>query len=249
VTGGCAAAASCPGPGPQDHTQEVSLRAFSDQRFEGRASVIEGVTAVRCTIAGIMPPPRRAGDWNRLRECRAVQCSHENASLYGVAIERCELDGLKRAGPSPLYLFACVFDRVRLAGRLAAIKINPEYDMLECHPAAQARWVAAMRAFYEGVEWALDISEAAFGSAPSLEAIPGHLVRRDPSRHVLVRREALAGRDIRSLPGHHAAALEWFVERSPFDSVVLVGSCEQARRQRDLDGLRHLRDVGIADPE
>jgi hypothetical protein len=196
-----------------------------------------------------MPLPRRAGGWNRMRDCRAEQCRHENAGLYGAAIERCELDGLKRAGPSPLFLFACMFDRVRLTGRLTGIKINPEPDMLASDPAARARWVAATRAFYAGVDWALDISEARFSSAPSLEAVPGHLVRRDPSRQVLVRREALAGRDVRSLPRHYAVALEWFVERSPFDSVVLVGSCEPGRRQRDLDGLRHLRDVGIADAD
>lgn len=194
-----------------------------------------------------MPLPRRPGEWNRLRDCRATRCRHDNASLAGVAIERCDLDGLGRAGPSPCFLFACVFSEVRLRGRLTALKINVEYSMLGDDPDIQAGWNRAMRAFYAEVDWALDISEAQFTSAPSLEAVPGHLVRRDPARQVLVRRKALEGRDTSALP--HAVALEWFLERSPFDSVVLAGSCGTARRQKDLDGLRRLRDAGIADPD
>jgi hypothetical protein len=223
------------------------LQAFSRQTLSCQARLIEGVVAEHCTIALTMLLPKRPGAWNRLRDCRATRCRHDNASLAGVAIERCDLDGLGRAGPSPCFLFACVFNEVRLRGRLTALKINVEYSMLGDDPAVQAAWNGAIRAFYKDVDWALDISEAQFTSAPSLEAVPGHLVRRDPARQVLVRREALDGRDIRALP--HAVALEWFLERSPFDSVVLVGSCETARRQKDLDGLRRLRDMGIADPD
>ena len=222
------------------------MRRFANQTLGGRARCIERVTVVRCTISGVMPPPEKVGGWNRLRDCHATGCGHENASLTGVAIENCEINGLSRAGPNPLFLWACVFNQVRLRGRFTGIKLNPEYSLLGDDPSVQAQWADAMRSYYQSVEWALDIREAEFTSAPTLEAIPGHLIHRDPERQVLVRREALVGRNVRDLPCW--PALEWFVGRSPFDSVVVVGSCARARRQKDLDGLRELRDLGIADP-
>ncbi|MBM1172052.1 hypothetical protein [Microvirga arabica] len=223
------------------------MRQFAHQTLDVRAHYIEGVTARRCTIEGSMRLPKQVGAWNRLRNCRAERCGHNNLSLSGTAIENCELAGLARKGPMPLFLWACVFKHVRLRGTLTGIKLNPECSILNSDPAIQAQWADAMRNYYQDGEWALDISEAEFTSAPTLEAVPGHLVRRDPTRQVLVRREVLAGRDLRALP--HWVALEWFVERSPFDSVVLVGSCVKARQQKDLDGLRQLRDLGIADSD
>lgn len=223
------------------------LRRFNDESLRGSVHELEGITAVRCTIAGRMPLPGRPGEWNRLRDCRAEQCRHENVTLSGVAIERCELDGLGRAGRNPLFFWGCVFSNVRLCGRLTGLKINPEYGFLRYDPGRQAQWVEAMRAFYRDVAWALDISEAEFTSTPTFEAIPGHLVRRDPSRQVLVRRAALAGREIQSLP--RRIALEWFVERSPFDSVVIAGSGHSNRRQTDLDDMMRLRDMGIAEAD
>jgi hypothetical protein len=226
--------------------EEQLLRRFNDESLRGSAHDLEGITAVRCTIAGRMPLPECPGAWNRLRDCRAEQCRHENVTLSGVAIERCELDGLGRAGRNPLFLWACVYREVRLRGRLTGLKINPEYGIRR-DPGRQAQWAEAMRTFYRDVAWALDISEAEFTSTPTLEAIPGHLVRRDPSRQVLVRRAALAGREIRSLP--RRIALEWFIERSPFDSVVIAGSGRKGHRQADLDDMMRLRDMGIAEAE
>jgi len=194
--------------------------------------------------------PAAPGDWNRVRNCRLSRCRQDNLGFNGVAFEQCEVDGLLRAGPMPLYLFSCVFDRVRVQGKVHSIKINPEYSMTGDDATLQIQWDDAIRNFYRDVEWALDISEAEFTSAPTFEAIPGHLIRRDPSRQVLVRRESLEGANFDSTALSGASiALDWFLKRSQFDSIVLVGSCLPTYRQRDLDTLQRLRDAGIADPD
>jgi hypothetical protein len=75
-------------------------------------------------------------------------------------------------------------DRVTLIGEFGdffrnnAEKLSP----------AQRRFAAS---FYEGVEWALDISRARFRGL-DLRSLPGHLVRRDPARHALILTERVA---------------------------------------------------------
>jgi hypothetical protein len=84
-----------------------------------------------------------------------------------------------RSGREPTFLTNCLFDRVMLRGFIGDLMMNlrPEYL------SAEEKKLAA--AFYDGVEWALDLREATFGSL-QLYPIPGELVRIDPKRHCLV---------------------------------------------------------------
>jgi hypothetical protein len=126
------------------------------------------------------------------------------------------------------------------------MKINPEIGLSHRRsPTLQQTWAQAALKFYEHDTWALDIREAHFSSAPTFEAVPGNRILIDSSRQALVRREALDGQDVRSLP--RGTALDWFLRRSPFASVVLATSSAPERRKRDVDDLSRLRDMGIAD--
>jgi hypothetical protein len=161
--------------------------------------------------------------------------------------ENVTVEGLRRKGRSPLYLWGCVFRKVKLAGTIHGMKINPEIGLAHRRsPALQHAWAQAAVRFYEPDTWALDIREAHFSSVPTFEAVPGDRILIDSSRQALVRREALAGQDVRSLP--NGIALDWFLRRSPFESVVLATSSASERRMRDVDDLSRLRDMGIADP-
>jgi hypothetical protein len=53
------------------------------------------------------------------------------------------------------------------------------------------RFRAANGAFYENVDWALDISKAEFESCRIFCELPVRLIRRDPETQVVVRREKL----------------------------------------------------------
>jgi hypothetical protein len=215
-----------------------SFKAWSVRR-------IEGIEAIDCTFQGQMPTPEQPGDWNLIRDCRASGARQQNVVLWGTAIENCALDGLRRAGPSPMFLNACVMRQVTLRGMIGAIKATTSYAVFRSDPRVQQRWTDAIVAYYRGVDWALDISEARFSAGMTFATVPGDLVRRDPRRQVLVRRLSLADR--RWIASPRRIALEWFEKKSPFDSVVLVGRDEPRHRQADLDALQQLRDLGVAE--
>ncbi len=201
-----------------------------------------------CTIKGAIKASSETGAWTKIRDCRLTDCAQVHVSIATTAFEAVAVDGLLRAGRSPLYLWGCAFRNVTLTGKLHGLKINVEVGLHHRRdPTQQAAWTKALENFYTFDTWALDIREAHFTSVPTFEAIPGERVLIDPTRHARVRRSALQGVDVRSLP--RGIALDWFVRRSPFDSVVLASSSETSRRQRDLDSLAKLRDLGIAEPQ
>ena len=154
----------------------------------------------------------------------------------------------------PALFQACVFDRVVVKGRVTMFFLDPEYDsdviLHEKRPRLQRKWDSAISDYYEKVDWALDIREAQFTSAGPLLGVPGHLVKRDSERQILVKRAALTDEGWRSLPlSWVKLSIEDFVERSMFDSVVVVGSSVKKYRQRDIDEFNRLRDLGIAEPD
>lgn len=113
----------------------------------------------------------------------------------------------------------------------------------------QAAFDQANRAFYRGVDWALDIREAdSFDIDLQEGAVPGDLVRRDPATQVLIRREnALSGRwrDL-ELPEIHTIAIRWMLDRGAPDLILVTG-----RRRKDFEAevraLERLRAAGVAD--
>ncbi len=167
--------------------------------------------------------------------------------LYGVCIEDCSIHALKKLGRIPLFFWAPVFKHVTLSGRLSGIKIN---RLLEPIPKkSQAAWDASCKAYYEDVDWALDIRHAKFQGGISFEALPGSLIRRDPETQVLVSRESLAAVDWKRMVQQHPAvgvAIDWFLEGSLFTDVVLVASKGASYFRDELGVLELLRREGVA---
>ena len=62
----------------------------------------------------------------------------------------------------------------------------------------RAAYDSARAAFYESVDWALDLSAADFGGETSIDGIPLRLVRRDPETQVIVAADRLTTVDWRS---------------------------------------------------
>ena len=83
-------------------------------------------------------------------------------------------------------LVNCLFDRVVVRGDVRG-GVFVRTDPFGLSPAD----VRALATFYDGVEWALDLREARFSNL-TLRGVPGHLVRRDPERLVLLRSDRLA---------------------------------------------------------
>lgn len=120
----------------------------------------------------------------------------------------------------------------------------------EPNPEDQRRFDEANAAYYATVDWALDIAEAEFIEA-EIQGVPARLIRRDPESQVVVTHEkALEGKWRRiDLAGTYwATSIEFLLNRGDPD-VVLVAPKRARDYRRLLDGLKKLRDAGVADPD
>ena len=192
----------------------------------------------------------RAGAPDRRRLIRNLElrgATQRACFLHGVCIEDCSIHDLKKLGRIPLFFWGPVFKHVTLSGRLSAIKIN---RLLEPIPKkSQGAWNLSCKAYYEHVDWALDIRNAIFQGGISLEALPGTLIRRDPETQVLVSRKSLGVADWKLMVQQQPAvgiAIDWFLEGSLFSDVVLVASKGASYFRDELAVLELLRREGVA---
>lgn len=222
---------------------------FDGVSITGRAQkrVFSGIDARNCIFDGChLPSAARSGDWNKIRDVSLTNVSQSNCSIKTSVIEDVSLHNLKRAGNGPLFLWGCVFKRVKLSGRISAIKLNRDITPGK----TDKHWDDATLDYYKQVDWAIDISEAKFPGSVSLEAIPGDLVKRNPETQVLVKREKLVSCEWRSLDYDNTSidiALSWFLRDSLFDSVVIPACGDTKTMKREVTVLNMLRSEGVAE--
>jgi hypothetical protein len=172
--------------------------------------------------------------------------------VKGLAIEDVQIDRLKSGGDMPLFLHACVFRHVTLLGGITGFKINldlTQHRGVDADENDRKAWEAANVAYYQHVDWALDISKAKFTSMPTFEAVPGSLIRRDPQTQVLLRRSELLAVDWESLDYGTTAidiTLSWFLSGSPYDDTVVVAARGNHKFKEQLAVLEELRRRGWA---
>lgn len=219
-----------------EFTGRLTQCAFQDCTFEG--CVFDN-----CTIDQSDSPSTRP----ILRNLVLHNCSQRACFLYSAAMEDVSISGLKKIGRIPLFLWGCVFKHVSLSGPISSLKINrflaPGGD------ARQDEWDSDARQFYQSVDWALDISQADFQSMPSFEAIPGSLIRRDEDTQILLTRRGLRDANWQSFPfGNSSAgvAIEWSLQDSIFDDVVVAAPKKSKKFKEDLAALQMLRHEGLA---
>lgn len=183
-----------------------------------------------------------------IRNVTLHNCSQIGSGMDAALLEDVLVDGWRNEGRSPFFAWACVFKHVILRGRINAIKLTdgPAPRWVSRRP---EDWTAANRAYYGQVDWALDIKEAKFTSAPELHFIPGSLIRCDPETQVLMTRELAVQALSAGLPWGKSGmeiALRWFVDDGPYDDVVLVAPRAAKYFRQDLATLAMLRREGLA---
>jgi hypothetical protein len=97
---------------------------------------------------------------------------------------------------------------------------------------------------------AADISQGEFEEC-EIQSIPAKLVRRDPETQVIVTRAKAARGEWRKLDlskTHWGVSLNFFLNRGDQD-IVLVAPKRDKKFSVLLDGLRMLRDAGVAEPD
>lgn len=232
------------------------MKTVRDARFYQERAILPayaGAEIINASFEGChVTAQASAGQWTRLSEFALTDCAQMNCSLDTCAIEDVSIHNLKRTGGDPLFLWGCVFRHVTLSGRISGIKINQRVGLGSKTPIDQETWNSAIAAYYEDVDWALDIAGAAFAGGIDLDAVPGRKIRRNPETQLLVTRERLASTDWQSLDYQNTAidiTLGFFHRDSLFDSVVVPARTASKYAKADLAVLARLREAGLAEPD
>ena len=184
-----------------------------------------------------------------VRNVKVIGCEVRGCAIDTAVIEDSVVDGLKTH--NLLASWGAVFKHVVLKGRIGRIMIGPAVATGTATPQEQQAFDEANKTYYASVDWALDISEAEFREA-SIRSVPAKLIRRDPATQAIVTLEkALEGkwRSIDLSKTWWATSIEFLLDRPNDPDVVLVAPKRHPRFIALLDGLKRLRDAGIAEPQ
>jgi hypothetical protein len=175
--------------------------------------------------------------------CEVQGCALETAIVEDVVVENLKTHGLFQT-------WGAVFKHVVLRGKIGRIMISPAVATGMAEPEEQRTFDQVNAAYYATVDWALDIREAEFAEG-ELQRVPAHLIRRDPATQIVIKREkALLGawQNLDLSKTHWATSIEFFLDRGDQDVVLVAPKRHQKYRQL-LDGLKMLRDAGVAEPD
>jgi hypothetical protein len=215
-----------------------SKRIFADLEFRNCRFVSSRVSITR--------DPRRR---STVRNITLINCEQIGCALEAAIVEDVLVDGFDTGGFFPAW--AAVFKHVVLKGKIGSIMLNPAVATGLATPQQQRAFDEANAAYYATVDWALDITEAEFEGEADIRRVPAHLICRDPETQVVVKREkALEGvwRTLDLSRTYWPTALEFFLERGDPD-IVLVAPKRHRKFRQYLDGLKALRDAGVAEPD
>ncbi len=158
-------------------TQNVMLEdlEFRNCEFIGEGLVTYGAPVHRSSARNV-----------RLKNCRLN-------SFFGIGaiFDDVVIDGL-RTSRMPVILHGCAFRHVTLTGHLGRFLINRH--ITHDDERRNAAFQAANDAFYDTVDWALDISNARAACIEIRGAIPAELIRRNPDEQFAMPREAANGK-------------------------------------------------------
>lgn len=189
-----------------------------------------------------------------IRNIKLADCSVNSCETGPAVFSNVVIDNLKT---NDLFILWCpYFDRVTISGNVGRLKINSAADPSTMGGAAQKPFDDYRLRFYEGVDWALDISRARFKEFDVL-GIPGRMIRRDPNSQVLITREralqvAKPGWEKGLNPNNKIwpFAIRLFLNDGDADMVLVAPlGAPKAKRDLLLYGLQELRDIGLAEPD
>lgn len=157
-----------------------------------------------------------------------------------------------RAGKGPLFLRGNAYLHVALRGRIAPTEIRgkmlPPLDLpKDERKRIMAEWDTANAAYYENVDWALDITQASY-AALSITGVPARLIRRNAENTAVVTRQCALDGKWRNLEYNHGLfqITIWMLLEDGYDDDVLIACPRSKRYKEDIEDLQMLRDAGVA---
>ncbi len=208
----------------------------------------------RCTFDTCQHPERVGpGDRPLVQNLSLVRCHVYACDLAPVVAEDCLIDTVwfHRGIWGPQRIAGCAFRHVTIRGNVTGsvtFTPGPDWAISPSGPAVDDPFVVANRRYYDGVDWALDISEANFTSVTFWSGIPARLVRRDPETQVVLTRSRLLDDRWRAAIADSLSQLQ--IESfllTGFDDTILVASRRGRYFREDLERIERLRDAGLLD--
>jgi hypothetical protein len=226
-----------------------------DQRFEMLGDrelprVLSDATLERCWFFACHygMTATSPGDRRRIKNVEINACKATNNSWLGpVLVEDVTINGLQTRGLC--IAWGAVFRHVRIRGRCGRFMLTSP-PTTSTPPIVVRQFERDNEAFYEGTDWALDISKGEFEEL-DIRSVPADLIRRDPETQVVVRIAKVEATqhvwrclELSGTPWGLALSnmLQWRLE-----STVLVAPKRRKDVAHWVAGLRLLQKEGIAD--
>jgi hypothetical protein len=230
------------------------MRTFENAEFtafhDRGGNVYEGLHFKKCTfISSSVSITYDPANRTTVRDVTLERCQVVGSSLRCAVVEDVLVDGLKTSDLHQAW--GALFKHVTLRGKIGRLMVTPLIGSRHLHTPEQKAFDEQREAYYETVDWALDISEAAAVEL-ELAGIPARLIRRDPETQAVVTRQAALSGEWRRLGRVQETALGVMIQqmlKRGDDDTVLVAE----RRARDfkqvLAGIQELRAAGVAEPD
>lgn len=181
------------------------------------------------------------------RKIRFINCEVGMQFVGPGIVEDVVVDGLKVR--NHFQSRGTVFRHVIVRGGVDKLMLTPYVDSTGGRfSEIQQAFDEANATFYEGVDWAIDISNAIFKDC-DIRSIPARLIRRDPYSQFVVKREKVINglwREINLAGTHWPTSIQFFLDSGDSDCVLVAP--KKARNYRLLlESLYRLRDAGIVE--
>jgi len=236
-------------------------QTIKDRDDRGSGSTYEDLSFRRCVFEScslgiaVRPPKRPTVRRVSLTDCVALGCAIGSAIVEDVVI-----DGLATTGRVPFFVRGAAFRHVILRGHIGGVTITGDARRPSVNgwddEALRNEIDMANAQFYQGVDWAIDISAAECEDLEIRGGIPARLIRRDPATQIVITRErALEGRwrELDLSGTWWPTTIDMLVNPKFLDSgypeKILVAPKRHPNFPRLLTGLARLRDAGIAEPD
>lgn len=218
-------------------------------------TLIENAHLERCTLLdskiGAIPDYGGAAEWYAgratVRNVTLVKCDMVRCHASSVVFENVTLDNTNMRASN--VFDGCLFDRVTLRGHIGAFV------------AETAQWTRTLRshqevpdairelhaAFYENVEWALDLTGLKSGKV-DIGDIPIELVRVNPELCFIMSRERAMKDDFEKVEGVEYTDITnmiWEFRRTTRASLLFVANPRAKSYKLDIEALRNMRRAGI----
>jgi hypothetical protein len=195
-----------------------------------------------CGISITLDPKLRS----IVRNVKLINCEQQGCAVHSAIVENVLVDGFKTHG---FQTFGAVFKHVTLRGKIGRIMLTPYVMPSIATPEQQRTFEQNNVDYYATVDWALDISEAQ-AEEIDIRRVPARLIRRDSETQMVIKREKVMQGGWRkefadTYWGHW---IELFLKEGDQDAVMVAPKCHRKYRQL-LDGLKALRDAGVAEPD